>query len=92
MADLKGTCCLYDLYYLYVTLFDVAYWDLHNVVIFTDSMLKSLRMREFNKNLNGGITHLKLFPGSKAKQMDHHVIPILKEHQYDVAVIHVGIY
>ena len=62
-----------------------------NVVIFTDSMLKSLRMKEFNKNLNGGIAHLKPFPGSKAKQMDHYDIPILKEHQYDAAVIHVGI-
>ena len=48
-------------------------------------------MKEFNKNLNGGIAHLKPFPGSKAKQMDHHAIPILKEHQYDAAVIHVGI-
>ena len=60
-----------------------------NVVIFTDSMLKSLRMKEFDKNLNGGIANP--FPGSKAKQMDHHAIPILKEHQYDAAVIHVGI-
>ena len=62
-----------------------------NVVIFTDSMLKSLRMNEFNKYLNGGIAHLKSFPGSKAKQMDHHVISTLEEHQYDTAVIHVGI-
>ena len=42
-------------------------------------------------HLNGGIAHLKSFPGSKAKQMDHHVIPILEEHQYGAAVIHVGI-
>ena len=62
-----------------------------NVVIFIDSMLKSLRMEEFNKNLNGDIAHLKPFPGSKTKQMDHHALPILKEHQYDAAVIHVGI-
>ena len=46
-------------------------------------MLKSLRIKEFNKYLNGGIAHLKSFRGSKAKQMDHHVIPILEEHQYD---------
>ena len=46
-------------------------------------MLRSLSMKEFNKNLNGGIAHLKPSPGSKAKQMDHHAIPILKEHQYD---------
>ena len=62
-----------------------------NVVIFTDSMLKSLRTKEFNKYLNGRIAHLKPFPGTKEKQMDHHVIPILEEHQYDAAVIHVGI-
>ena len=55
-----------------------------NVVIFTDSMLKSLRMKEFNKNLNGGIAHLKPFPGSKAKQMDHCVISILEEREYDL--------
>ena len=50
-----------------------------------------LRMKEFNKKLNGGIAHLKPFPGSKAKQMDNHAIPILEEHQYDAAVMHVGI-
>ena len=55
-------------------------------------MLKLLHMKEFNKKLNGGIAHLKPFPGSKAKQMDHHhVIPVLEEHQYDAAAIYVGI-
>ena len=65
-----------------------------NVVIFTDSMKflqKSLRMKEFNKYLNGYIAHLKPFPGTKAKQMDHHVISILEEHQYGAAATHVGI-
>ena len=50
-----------------------------------------LRMKLFNKKLNGGIAHLKPFPGSKAKQMDNHAIPFLEEHQYDAAVMHVGI-
>ena len=54
-------------------------------------MLKSLRIKEFNKYLNGGTAYLKPFPGSKPKQMDHRVISILEEHQYDAAVIHVGI-
>ena len=44
-------------------------------VIFTDSMLKSLRMKEFNKNLDRGIAHLKPFLRSKTKQMDHLTIP-----------------
>ena len=43
-----------------------------NVVLFTDNMLKSLRMKELNKHSDGGIAHLMFFPGSKEKQMDHH--------------------
>ena len=54
-------------------------------------MLKSLRMKEFYKNFRGGIAHLKPFPGSTAKQMAHHAIRILEEHQYDAAARHVGI-
>ena len=53
-----------------------------NVVILTDSMLKLLRMKEFNKNLNGGIAHLKPFSGSRAKQMDNYAISLLREHQF----------
>ena len=34
---------------------------------------------------------MKFFPGSKANQLNHHTIPILEEHQYDAAAIHVGI-
>ena len=54
-------------------------------------MLKSLRMKEFDKDLDAGFVYLKPFPGSKAKQMDHHTIPILEDNQYDAAAIHVGI-
>ena len=56
-----------------------------NVFIFK-IMLKSLRMKKVSKYLNGGTAHLKSFPGSKTKQMDHHVIPI--PHQYYAGVIH----
>ena len=56
-----------------------------------DTMLKWPCMKKFNENLKGGIPHLKLFPGSKARQMDHHAIPILEEHQYEAAAIHDGI-
>ena len=65
-----------------------------NVVIFTDSinfLQKSLRMKEFNKYLNGDIAHLNPFPGTKAKQMDHHIISVSEEHEYGAAAIHVGI-
>ena len=62
-----------------------------NIVLFTDSILKTLRMSELNRHINGGKVHLKSFPGSKANQLNHHTIPILEEHQYDAAAIHVVI-
>ena len=48
-------------------------------------------MREFNNHLEEGIVHLKAFPGSKSQQLNYHSIPILQEHEYDAAIIHVGI-
>ena len=50
-----------------------------NILILSDSMLKTLRMREFNNHLEEGIAHLKAFPGSKSQQLNHHSIPILQE-------------
>ena len=52
-------------------------------------MLNTIRMREFNNHLEKGIAHLKAFPGSKSQQLNHH--SILQEHEYDGAIIHVGI-
>ena len=48
-------------------------------------------MGELNRHINGGKVYLKSFPGSKANQLNHHTIPILEEHQYDAAAIHVRI-
>ena len=48
-------------------------------------------MGEFNKYVKGGRAHLKPFTGSWAKQLNHHTIPILDDHQYDKAATHVGI-
>ena len=48
-------------------------------------------MREFDNHLEEGITHLKTFPGSKSQQLNHHSIPVLQEHEYERAIIHVGI-
>ena len=62
-----------------------------NILILSSSMLKTLLIREFNKHLEEGIAHLKAFPGSKSRQLIHHSIPILQEHEYDGAIKHVGI-
>ena len=59
-------------------------------MILSDSILKTLRLREFDNHLEEGIAHLKAFPGSKSQQLNHHSIPILQGHKYDGAIIHVG--
>ena len=62
-----------------------------NIAIFLANILKTLQMKKFNDLLNGGVTHLTLFTGSKAKQLSHHIIPILEEIEYDTAILHVSI-
>ena len=34
---------------------------------------------------------LNVFPRAKAKQLNHHATTVLAQHQYDSAIIHVGI-
>ena len=64
---------------------------LKNILILSESILKTLRMREFNNHLEEGIADFKAIPGSKSQQLNHHSIPILQDHKYDGAIIHVGI-
>ena len=68
---------------------DIRYTIKNSGEIITDSILKTLRMGELNRHINGGKVYLKSFPGSKANQLNHNMI--LEEHQYDAAAIHVGI-
>ena len=62
-----------------------------NVVIFSDSMVKGLKMKQFNSHIHSGKVYLKAFPGAKEDQLNHHVKPSLEEYEYDAAIIHVGI-
>ena len=62
-----------------------------NVVIFSDSMVKGLKMKQLNSHINDGKVYLKAFPGAKADQLNHHAKPSLEEYEYDAAIIHVGI-
>ena len=48
-------------------------------------------MGEFNQFLQEGKAYLKPFPRAKAKQLNHHATAILAQHQYDSAIIHIGI-
>ena len=61
------------------------------MILFTDSILKTLSMVKFNSCINGANVQLKPFPGCKTVQLDHHTIPILQEQYYDNVEIHVEI-
>ena len=61
------------------------------MILFTDSILKTLSMVKFNSCINGANVQLKSFPGCKTMQLDHHTIPILQEQYYDNVGIDVEI-
>ena len=50
-----------------------------------------MRMKDLNSRVKSRKIHLTLFPGAKASQMNHYIIPALEEYKYDCAIIHVGI-
>ena len=62
-----------------------------NIVLFSDSILKNLRMDEFNSYVENGQTDLKTFSGARANQMHKSMVRSLKENDYDIAIVHVGI-
>ena len=43
------------------------------------------------KQVKEGKIHLKAFPGAKANQLNHYVIPTLEEFDYDCAIIQIRI-
>ena len=48
-------------------------------------------MNRFNQPLISGKAQRKSFPGAKAKELAHYILPTLQEDVPEIAVIHVGI-
>ena len=48
-------------------------------------------MKHLNSQVKKKRTHLKAFPGAKANQLNHSVIPMSEEIDYDCVIIHIGI-
>ena len=57
------------------------------IVIFSDSILKNLRMEEFNSFVKEGEVYLKAFPGAKANHLNYQTIPIIQGNNYDAAAV-----
>jgi len=62
-----------------------------SVVLFSDSILKNLRMTEFNDHVKNANVELKPFPGAQANQLTNRSRTVLEENKYDIGVVHVGI-
>ena len=60
------------------------------ICIFSDSICKRFKMRDFSNSVDNGRAFLKSFTGSTARQLHHYVLPTLIEQTPDIAVIHVG--
>ena len=60
-------------------------------IIFTDSIPKGIRRKEFNNFIKNGTAQMKCFPGATSKDLNYYVIPTLENNSYDQVLIHVGI-
>ena len=61
------------------------------IVIFSDSIPRGIRLREFNYWLHKGYAQLKSFPGGTSKELLYYVEPTLKNKKFDDALLHVGV-
>ena len=59
--------------------------------MFSDSIPKGIRIREFNRYITKATTRLKCFPGATSKELKHYVVPTLQEESFNSNLIHIGI-
>ena len=61
------------------------------LVIFGDSIPRSLRLREFNYWFHKVYAQLKSFPGGTSKELLQYVEPTVTNEKFDDALLHVGV-
>ena len=61
------------------------------IVIFSDSIPRGIRLREFNYWLHKGYAQLKSFPGGTSNELLYYVEPKFKNKNFDDALLHVGV-
>ena len=61
------------------------------IVIFSDSIPRGIKLCEFNYWLHKGYAHLKSFPGGTSKELLYYVEPTLKNKNFGDALLHVGV-
>ena len=61
------------------------------IIMFSDSIPKGSRIREFNCYITNATARLKCFPGATSKELTHYVVPTLQEESFNSALIQIGI-
>ena len=70
--------------------YDVAVKEGRRTIMFSSSIIRSIRVREFNDDYTGGIARCRRFPGANTKRLQRYVIPTLSQELPEVVVIRVG--
>ena len=60
------------------------------VIVFGDSIIRGIRLREFNQQVKNGYAKFKSFPGCNSQKMLYYIEPTLETCFYDSAILHVG--
>ena len=60
------------------------------MVILGASMIKGMRMKEFNSYVKNGYSKLRPFPGATVKQLQHYAIPSLVDETPNQVILHSG--
>ena len=61
------------------------------IVVFSDSIPRGIRLREFNYWLHKGYAQLKSFPGGTSNELLYYVEPTLQNKNFDDALLHLGV-
>ena len=60
------------------------------VAILSDSICRSIRMKEFNDFVKNGYTYRKTYPGATINELAHYCLKTLKEDNPDTCILNIG--
>ena len=58
------------------------------VIVLGDSIIREIRLKDFNQQVKNGYAKFRSFPGCNSKEMLHCIEPILKTGFYDSTILH----
>ena len=62
-----------------------------DIKIFSDSIPRGIRMRDFNKFIKVGKTKLQCFPGATSNQLLHYLYVTFQDNNRESVILHVGV-